>query len=65
MSRNLDITVKLTGQDGNAFFVLGKAKAALRQGGVPLAEINAFMDEATSGDYDHLLATVMEYMEVT
>ena len=32
---------------------------ALRRAKVPKAEIDAFMAEATSGDYDHLLATVM------
>lgn len=58
------ITVKLTGTDGNAWAVLGKINEALRNGGVPKAEQDAFFDEATSGDYDHLLQTVMQWVEV-
>ena len=59
------ITVKLTGTDGNAWAVLGKINEALRNGGVPKAEQDAFFDEATSGDYDHLLQTAMQWVEVT
>jgi len=58
-----DVTVKLVGEDGNAFNVIGKVTRALRQAGHgELAE--QFKREATSGDYDNLLRTVMEYVEV-
>jgi hypothetical protein len=56
-------TVKLVGEDGNAFAILGAVKKAIRKSDKPeLAE--AFMAEAMSGDYDHLLQTAMEYVEV-
>lgn len=58
-----DVTVELIGSDGNAFAVLGKVSKALRRGGHADA-VETFMAEATSGDYDHLLATVMKYVEV-
>lgn len=58
------ITVKLTGTDGNAWAVLGKINEALHNGGVPKAEQDAFFDEATSGDYDHLLQTAMQWVVV-
>lgn len=58
------ITVSLIGGDGNAFAVLGKVQRALRSAGVPSEEVEAFANEATSGDYDHLLATVMSWVEV-
>ena len=53
----------LIGQDGNAFSILGKARRALRLAGRG-DEWAAFMSEATRGDYDHLLAVVMEWFEV-
>jgi len=60
-----NIKVELIGQDGNAFFILGKVSKALRAGGVSPEEVKTFMDTATSGDYNHLLATVMEWVEIT
>jgi len=56
--------VQLVGTDGNAFAVLGKVLRALREAGWSQAEIDAFKAEATSGNYDHLLGTVMEYLDV-
>jgi hypothetical protein len=59
-----DIEVELIGTDSNAFSILGRVKRALRKHKVPLEDIDKFMEEATSGDYNHLLATVQEYVEV-
>ena len=53
----------LVGTDGNAFSILGKARRALLLVGRG-DEWGAFETEATSGDYDHLLATVMDWFEV-
>ena len=58
------IKVKLVGEDGNAFYILGKVQRALRRGGKGKEFIEAFTKEATSADYNHLLATVMEVVEV-
>jgi hypothetical protein len=55
--------VKLIGMDGNAFAILGKVQAALEKAG-QVAEAEAFFNEATSGDYDHLLQTAMRYVDV-
>ena len=59
-----DVRVRLTGKDGNAFAVIGAVTAALKRAGVPQAERDAFFREATSGDYDHLLATAMAWVDV-
>lgn len=59
-----DVFVELVGQDGNAFFILGRVSKALRSAGVPQSEINEFHKEATSGDYNHLLQTVMAWVNV-
>jgi Domain of unknown function (DUF4314) len=58
-----EVQVQLTGQDGNAFAVLGRTAAALRRAGVPPEEVDAFFAEATSGDYDHLLQTTMAWVD--
>jgi hypothetical protein len=53
----------LVGEDGNAFNILGRARRALRLAGRG-DEWAAFEAEATSGNYDHLLATAMKWFEV-
>jgi len=60
-----EITVQLTGEDGNAYNILGTVSRALRQAGVSQAERDAFMQEATAGSYNHLLQVVMQWVEVT
>lgn len=62
--RHPDITVELVGSDGNAFAILGKVRKALQRGGVDAAECEKFTAEATAGDYDHLLATCMRWVNV-
>lgn len=59
-----EIEVKLTGEDGNGFFIVGRTSQALRNGGVAREEVSDFIVQATSGDYDHLLQTVMEWVTV-
>lgn len=60
-----NVKVELTGTDGNAFAILGKVRVAMKRAGVPAETIEAYTKEATSGDYDHLLATSMEYVDVS
>ena len=64
MCKYPNIKVKLVGRDGNAFAILGAVSAALRKGGISQVERDAFFAEATKGDYNHLLATAMEWVEV-
>jgi hypothetical protein len=61
--RHPEVQVQLSGQDGNAFAILGRTTAALRAAGVPQEEIDAYFAEATSGDYDHLLQTTMAWVD--
>jgi hypothetical protein len=60
-----NIEVELCGQDGNAFAILGTVVRALKRGGVPEEEIREFKEQATSGDYDNLLRTCMEWVDVS
>lgn len=64
MARFPEVEVELVGQDGNAFAILGAVSKALRRAGHEEA-VQEFMDEATSGDYDHLLQTAMDFVEVS
>jgi len=57
-------TVKLIGQYGNAFAVMGNIKRALKSAGADKDYIDAYLKEATSGDYDHLLTVSMKYVDI-
>ena len=57
------VKVQLVGEDGNAFAILGAVKRALRDAGIPADEVSAFVEEASSGDYDHLLQTVIRTVD--
>lgn len=58
-----EIVVQLTGQNGNAFNLVGIVREAMR-GRVPREDVEKFTAEAFSGDYDHLLATCTEWVTV-
>jgi hypothetical protein len=60
-----EIKVQLTGQDGNAFAIMGAVQNALRKAGVPKQELDDYYAESTSGDYDHLLRTAMRWVSVS
>lgn len=59
------IEVELVGHDGNAFAIMGKVSGALRKEGVPKAEVDEYLAESMSGDYDHLLQTAMRWVTVS
>ena len=59
-----DIKVKLIGRDGNAFAILGAVQKELKRAGAPKEDLDAYLKEATSGDYDHLLATTLKWVKV-
>lgn len=60
-----EVVVKLVGENGNAFAILGAVKRALRKAKVPEAEIDEFYREATSGDYDNLLRTCAQWVTIS
>jgi hypothetical protein len=55
------VNCKLVGEDGNAFAILGRFKDAARKAKWPREEIDKVLKEAMSGDYDHLLQTIMPH----
>lgn len=56
--------VKLTGEDGNAFAIIGRCRAAARKAGWTQEQLKEFTDAAMSGDYNNVLCTCMEYFDV-
>jgi hypothetical protein len=58
-----DVQVQLVGEDGNPFAIIGRVRQALQRAGYKAA-VPAFTDEATSGDYDHLLQICVRYVDV-
>jgi hypothetical protein len=60
----LDVTVELVGENGNAFAILGKVRREMNRAGISKAEQDKYFEEATAGNYDHLLRTTMEWVNV-
>lgn len=56
--------LKLVGEDGNAFSIIGRARRVGRKAGWTEERLKAMGDEAMSGDYSHLLRTMAKYFEV-
>jgi len=55
--------VQLEGEDGNAFAILGRWQSAARDAGWPPDQVKRVMEHAMSGDYGHLLQTVVSNSE--
>jgi len=57
------VKMKLVGLDGNAFSIMGAfRKNAIKQGWT-IEQVNAVLDEAMMGDYNHLLQTIIKNVE--
>ena len=57
-----DVEVQLTGEDGNAFFIIGRVSRALRKAGVEQSEIDEYQEAAMNGNYDNVLQTTMRWV---
>lgn len=58
------VQLQFDGEDGNSFAILAACQRAARKAGWSKAAVDAWLEEATSGDREHLLDTVFEYFEV-
>lgn len=65
MAKYDNIEVELTGEDGNAFAIMGRVSNALKRNGVPESEIDEYVKESMSGDYDNLLRTAVKWVSVS
>lgn len=69
MPKYPNVNVKLIGEDGNAFSIMGRVTQALKSQlrgqytGSEIADIcNQYLNEAKSGNYDNLLVTTMNWV---
>ena len=58
-----EISVKLVGEDGNAFAILGRTTRAMREFGVPSDVVDEYVKQATAGDYDNLLRVTCAWVD--
>ena len=65
MTKYPEIEVSLIGNDGNAFAIMGTIQKALHDAKVSNEEIDLYLNESMSGDYDNLLRTAMDWVSVS
>ena len=65
MAKYDNVTVRLSGTDGNAFAVMSKVSSALRKEGASASDVEDYLAESMSGDYDALLQTAHKWVNVT
>ena len=53
----------LLGSDGNAFAVMAETKKLLKDAGASGSYITEYLSQAMQGDYDHLLAVSMAFLD--
>lgn len=53
----------LVGIDGNAWAIMAYVNKAMRKCGIQPRERNAYMSDARSGDYDHLLSVSSDMID--
>lgn len=56
--------VRLIGQNGNAFMILGLCQRAAKKAGWSQEKIDKVMTDMRSGDYNHLLGVAMTEFDV-
>lgn len=59
---NLEVIGSLIGVNGNAFAIMHEFKTLAREQGYSEDEISVVLDECVSGDYDHLVQTILANM---
>lgn len=64
MNTNLPkVKMRLVGLDGNAFSIMGAFQSEARKQGWDKESITEVLNRAMSGDYNHLLRTIVEVTE--
>lgn len=59
-----NVAVQLSGNDGNAFAVMGAVRVALQKAGASKEDLDQYIAESISGDYDNLLRVAMDWVDV-
>tara|TARA_R100000008_G_scaffold33673_1_gene19050 strand:+ start:348 stop:563 length:216 start_codon:yes stop_codon:yes gene_type:complete len=59
-----DVDVQLSGNDGNAFAIMGSVVRALKANGATEDQIAEYHEASMSGDYDNLLSVACRTVNV-
>jgi hypothetical protein len=62
--RDPRISVRLSGENGNGFAIIGRVSQAMRREDLCANVINVFQIQATAGNYNQLLQTCMPWVDV-
>lgn len=54
----------LVGVDGNAYAVMAYVRRAMKECGRNKSEIDAYINDATSSNYDNLIAVSMDMLDI-
>jgi len=57
------VNLDLTSINGNAFSLMGHFQRQARRDGWTKEEVDEVLTECRSGDYDHLVATLIEHCD--
>lgn len=60
---NKTVDLDLVGVNANAFAIMGAFSRQAKREGWTKQEIDLVLDEAKTGDYDHLVATIILHCE--
>lgn len=61
-----DVKVQLTGQDGNAYAIMGAVQRAMRRAEIPQEEIESYLNRSMNSEsYDELLQVAMDTVTVS
>jgi hypothetical protein len=64
MVNNVKPVVRLSGQNGNVFMILGLCRQAAQKASWTEERIKWVLEEMQSKDYDHVIQTAFKYFEV-
>jgi len=56
--------IRLNGNNGDSFTLLSKVTDELIKAGADKEYVEKYLNEATAGDYDHLLGVTMKYVDI-
>lgn len=60
------VKVQLTGENGNAYMVIGLTTRAMKKAGIPAEDVTKFQHDCfNQASYDHLLQLVMQTVDVS
>jgi predicted transglutaminase-like cysteine proteinase len=59
------VHVQLSGEDGNAFFIIGRVRRAMRDAGLSADDLATYSNEAMDGDYEHVLTVTADTVSVS